>query len=383
MIANRKVTIVGAGLAGCTLARILADNGINVTVLESRDHVAGNCHDSRCPETGVMIHRYGPHIFHTDNPDVFAFLQRFTKFSDYSHRVRTIAKGQVWSLPVNMLTLNQFWKSTLTPQQARDRLETLKISSKNEAEHLEAQALQLMGQELYELFFKGYTQKQWGRSATTLPASILRRLPFRFNYDDRYFQQVRQGIPIKGYTQMASAMLDHPLITVHLNHPVNARQAWDIANHHHLFWTGPLDSFFNYEAGRLPYRTLDFVEFTAQGDFQGCAVMNYSNEEVPWTRITEHKHFMPEEHHEQTVCWREYSREAQPEDVPYYPIRQTRADPILNHYLRLAQEMVNVTFTGRLATYRYQDMDAVIHDAMCIAQQYIAGECPVFPESTV
>lgn len=381
MKTNQHVTVVGAGLAGCTLARILAESGIAVTVHESREHIGGNCHDSRCLQTGVMIHRYGPHIFHTDRPEVYAFLERFTQFTDYRHRVRTVANGQVWPLPVNMLTLNQFWGTALSPQQARERLDTLRAPTQEAPEHLEAQALQLMGADLYQLFFKGYTQKQWGRAATSLPASILRRLPFRFNYDDRYFQQARQGIPDKGYTQMALRMLEHPLITLRLNSPVTPLQMQDAGRKSHLFWTGPLDSFFDYEAGRLPYRTLDFEEFTAQGDFQGCAVMNYSDEDVPWTRITEHKHFMPDEHHEQTVCWREFSREAQPEDIPYYPVQQTLDDPLLKHYLKRAEETENVTFIGRLATFRYQDMDAVIWDAMQVAQRFIAGEKLTFPDS--
>ncbi len=377
---KHSIAIAGAGLAGSTLARMLAENGATVTIYEARSHIAGHCYDARCPQTGIMIHRYGPHIFHTDKQPVWDFLNRFTRFSAYQHRVKTCAQGRIWSLPVNLHTLNQFWNSALSPQQAREKLSTLALLTEEKPVNLQEQALQLMGDDLYQAFFKGYSEKQWGRSALSLPAAILKRLPFRFDYDDRYFRQRWQGIPRQGYTSMIRSMLDHPAITVHLNQPLTHADCHRLRQSGHLFWTGPLDAFFDYEAGRLPYRTLHFEEFITKGDWQGCAVMNYGDASVPWTRITEHKHFMPDEQHELTVCWREYSREAGPGDIPYYPVNLTQSDDLLTHYRQRASALDNVTFIGRLGTFRYQDMDAVVADALQVAQQFMAGCAPIFPE---
>lgn len=376
-----SITVIGAGLAGSTIARVLAEKGYAVTVYEARDHVAGNCHDARCPKTGILIHRYGPHIFHTDNPLVWDFLARFTQFTSYQHRVRTQARGQIWSLPVNLHTLNQFWLTTLSPQEAQTKLSTLTASAQREPHNLEEQALRLMGDDLYQAFFRGYTEKQWGRAASDLPASILRRLPFRFDYDDRYFRQRWQGIPEQGYTNMVNQMLAHPNIQLHLGATVTPALCQVLRQTGHLFWTGPLDAFFNYEAGRLPYRTLDFEEFIVEGDWQGCAVMNYGDAQVPWTRVTEHKHFKPDEQHDHTVCWREFPREAAPGDTLYYPVNLANSDSLLKDYQRRAQALSGVTFLGRLATFRYQDMDAVVADALHAAQQFAAGHLSAFPES--
>ena len=228
--------------------------------------------------------------------------------------------------------------------------------------------MRFVGKDLYEAFFKGYTTKQWGCHPSELPASILKRLPVRFNYDDNYFFHRFQGMPETGYTAMVERILDHPGIEVKLETTFTRDEAKD---YDHVFYSGPLDGWFDYEIGRLGYRTLDFERFTYDGDYQGCAVMNYGEEEVPYTRITEHKHFSPWESHEGSVCYREFSRAAEPGDIPYYPIRQVKEKEMLSDYVKLAEGTQGVSFVGRLGTYRYLDMDVTIREALDTARGYL------------
>ncbi|MCL4137316.1 UNVERIFIED_CONTAM: hypothetical protein GTU68_021172 [Idotea baltica] len=229
--------------------------------------------------------------------------------------------------------------------------------------------MRFVGKDLYEAFFKGYTMKQWGCHPSELPASILKRLPVRFNYDDNYFFHQFQGMPENGYTTMIQAILDHANITVHLNTVFDRSQAED---YDHVFYSGPLDGYFDFELGRLGYRTLDFERFTCKGDYQGCAVMNYGEVDVPYTRITEHKHFAPWENHEGSICYREFSRAAGPDDIPYYPIRQVAEKALLGDYVALAEEADGVSFVGRLGTYRYLDMDVTIREALDTARSFLS-----------
>lgn len=375
-----KVLLVGAGLSGAVIGRQLAEAGHAVTIVEARDHVAGNCHTERDPETGVMVHVYGPHIFHTDDADVWDYVNRFETFRPFKNRVKTTARGEVFSLPVNLHTINQFYRKTLRPDEARAFIAEQADSSISDPETFEEQALRFVGPGLYEAFFKGYTQKQWGCHPSELPASILKRLPVRFNYDDDYFYHRFQGMPENGYTRMVERILDHPGITVHLN-TVFAREA--AGDYDHVFYSGPLDGYFDYELGRLGYRTLDFERFTYEGDYQGCAVMNYGDADVPYTRITEHKHFSPWESHEASVLYQEYSRACEPGDIPYYPIRLVKEKALLADYMALAENTSGVTFVGRLGTYRYLDMDVTIREALDAAAEFLtrhaAGEAmPVF-----
>lgn len=353
---------VGAGLSGAVLARGLADEGHRVTVIDSRSHVAGNCHTERCPETGVLVHIYGPHIFHTDDAQVWEYVNNFATFRPYHNRVKSTAGGAVYSLPVNLHTINQFFGKTMNPEEARGFIEqTQADTSITNPQNFEEQALRFVGRDLYEAFFKGYTEKQWGCAPSELPASILKRLPLRFNYDDNYFAHQFQGMPEQGYTAMVEAILDHANIDVHLDTPFTHDMA---ARADHVIWSGPLDSYFDYSLGRLGYRTLDFERFTGTGDWQGCAVMNYGDRDVPFTRITEHKHFAPWEHHEATVCYREYSRACGEGDLPYYPIRLVEGKALLSAYEALAAAQDDVSFVGRLGTYRYLDMDITIREAL-------------------
>ena len=377
-----RLLMVGAGLSGAVIGRRLAEAGHEVTILDARSHVAGNCHTARDEETGVMVHVYGPHIFHTDDEGVWDYVNRHANFLPYKNRVKSTTQGQVFSLPINLHTINQFYGKTMRPDEARAFIAEQADKSITDPQSFEEQALAFVGRDLYEAFFKGYTEKQWGCSPTELPASILKRLPVRFNYDDNYFFHRFQGMPEEGYTAMVESILDHPNITVQLETRFDPAQAdqWD-----HVFWSGPLDGFYGYDLGRLAYRTLDFEQFRAQGDWQGCAVMNYGDADVPQTRITEHKYFSPWEEHEGSVLYRETSRACGPDDIPYYPIRLVEEKALLSDYVARARAEQNVTFVGRLGTYRYLDMDVTIREGMTAAETFLSAraEARVMPAFVV
>lgn len=369
MRVKEKILIVGAGLSGAVIGRELADAGYRVEIIDSRNHIGGNCHTMRDEATGVMVHIYGPHIFHTDDTEVWDYVNGFQTFMPYKNRVKTTSGGQVYSLPINLHTINQFFGKTFRPDEARAFLEDQGDKTITDPQTFEEQALRFVGRDLYEAFFKGYTQKQWGCSPTELPASILKRLPVRFNYEDNYFFHKYQGMPETGYTEMIEHILDHPDIAVTLETSFRRDQTEGFA---HVFYSGPLDGYFDYELGRLGYRTLDFERFTYDGDYQGCAVMNYGDVSVPYTRITEHKHFSPWEEHAGSVCYREFSRACEADDIPYYPIRLVEEKAQLADYVARAEQEAGVTFVGRLGTYRYLDMDVTIREALDTARLYLA-----------
>lgn len=368
---KQRVCIVGAGFSGAVLARELVESGLfEADVFDERDHVAGNCHTSRDPRTSIFVHHYGPHIFHTSREDVWRYVNRFGEFGQFVNRVKAHTKRGVFSLPVNLLTINQFFKREMSPGQAQAFIEGLGDSSINEPVSFEEQALKFLGRDLYETFFYGYTKKQWGLEPRQLPASILKRLPVRFNYDDNYYTSRYQGIPIHGYTRLVENILDHSAIKVHLA----KRYEKEMKKHYaHVFFSGPMDAYFGYKLGRLQYRSLVFERFDAKGDFQGNPVINYCDENVPFTRITEHKHFAPWENHENTVCFREYSKLADENDIPYYPIRLTSDKELLQLYIEEASRESGVTFIGRLGTYRYLDMHMVIGEALDLSKQLLAN----------
>lgn len=380
---KKHIGIAGAGFAGAVLARELAESGkYKVTVFDERSHVAGNCHTSR-DHTGIMIHHYGPHIFNTSREDVWEYVQRWSKFGPYVNRVKAHTARGVFSLPINLLTINQFFNMKLTPAEARDFVGGLGDRTIKEPKSFEDQALKFLGKELYDNFFYGYTKKQWGVEPSELPASILKRLPVRFNYDDNYYNQKYQGIPLDGYTKIVERILEHDDIDVRLNERLDSAQRGEFA---HIFWSGPLDGFFNYKLGKLQYRSLVFERFEESGDYQGNAVINYCEQQVPYTRITEHKHFAPWEEHDATVCFREYSKLAEDGDTPYYPLRLNDDKELLEKYVKLALNEKNVSFIGRLATYRYLDMHVVIGESLdlaktCLANDSSAGPWPVFSQS--
>lgn len=369
---NKQTLIIGAGFSGAVIARELAENGYQVKVVDKRNHIAGNCHTERDGETNVMVHHYGPHIFHTDDKEVWEYVTKHGEMMPYTNRVKSTVGGQVYSLPVNLHTINQFFGKAFRPQEAYDFIVNEQADkSIDEPQSFEEQALKFVGRDLYEAFFKGYTQKQWGMSPTKLPASILKRLPVRFNYDDNYFFHKYQGMPKDGYTAIVESILNHPNITVELNREFDHAE---LGGFDHVFYTGPLDGFYNYRLGRLGYRTLDFERHVDEGDYQGCAVMNYGEEGVPFTRIAEHKHFTPWESHDKTVYFKEYSRLCGEEDIPYYPIRLVDEKTMLEQYVNLANQETKVTFVGRLATYRYLDMDVTIREAMDVARAFLTAK---------
>jgi len=361
----KKILIVGAGFSGAVIARELANAGYEITVIDSREHVAGNCHTYRDVKTDVMVHKYGPHIFHTDNVKVWQYISRFGEMMPYVNRVKAVSGGQVYSLPINLHTINQFFGQTLGPSEAQKFIEQQAETSITDPQTFEEQALRFVGKELYEAFFKHYTIKQWGVNPSRLPASILKRLPVRFNYNDNYFNHKYQGMPKFGYSQIVANILEHSLIVVYLNTSFKTSMQ---ADYDHIIWSGPLDAYFDHSLGKLAYRTLDFKPFYGTGDLQGNAVINYCDESESFTRITEHKHFAPWETHTESICYIEYSRKCESEDIPYYPIRLVEDKVLLKRYVDLATKTNGVTFVGRLGTYRYLDMDVTIKEALQTAE---------------
>ncbi|MFT9298466.1 MAG: UDP-galactopyranose mutase [Gluconobacter sp.] len=362
-----RFCIVGAGFSGAIIARHLSEKGHKVLLLDERSHIAGNCHTERDKTTGVMVHRYGPHIFHTADQRAWDYIQQFGTFQPYINRVKAISQGRMYTLPVNLLTINQFFNTSMSPKEARAFIEEKADTSIKEPKNFEEQALSMIGPELYKAFFYGYTRKQWGLEPTELPASILKRLPLRFNYDDNYFNHPYQGMPEEGYSAIVENILKSEKIEVRLNTKFE-----DLSEEfQHVFYTGPIDRYFDFRLGRLGYRTLDFERIDSDGDYQGAAVINYCDQDVPFTRISEHKHFAPWEADslKKTVSFREYSRLAEPKDVPYYPIRLANEKTMLDNYISLARDTKGVSFLGRLGTYRYLDMDVTISEALKACDQ--------------
>ena len=364
----KKILCVGAGFSCAVIARELAEQGHVVTVIDQRSHVAGNCHTQRDDETGIMLHVYGPHIFHTDNQEVWDYINKYGEFKPFINRVKAVSKDSVYSLPINLHTINQFFNKQFNPKQAQEWIEKQADLSIEEPVTFEEQAMRFIGKDLYHAFFYGYTKKQWGLEPKELPASILKRLPVRFNYDDNYFSQHFQGMPSEGYTKIVENILNHKNITVDLNTCFDKSM---LSQYDHVIWSAPLDSWFDYQYGRLGYRTLDFEKVTDDGDFQGNAVINYCDQEIPFTRISEHKHFSPWEQHEKTVYYKEFSRLCAENDIPYYPIRLINDKDLLVKYVELAQQENDVTFVGRLGTYRYLDLDVTIAEALVTAKKLL------------
>jgi UDP-galactopyranose mutase len=278
------IAVAGAGLSGAVVARELADRGYDVDLFEQRGHVAGNCHTTRDEQTGIMVHRHGPHIFHTDDEEVWAYVQQHATFVPYIHRVKAITNREVFSLPINLQTINQFFRNTWSPEAAQRFVQSRAGAEGELPTNFEECGVRLLGKELYHAFIYGYTCKQWGLSTTELPAALLQRLPVRFTYDDNYFSHRYQGIPMEGYTSLIERIVDHRRIHTRLDTAFDANHS---GKYRHTFYTGTMDSFFDYKYGGLGYRTLDFAEIRAKGDYQGCAVMNYCESSVPYTRIVE------------------------------------------------------------------------------------------------
>jgi len=361
-----KLLIVGAGFTGAVVARAMADAGHHALVVDERDHIAGNCHTAPDPSSGVMVHVYGPHIFHTDDEQVWDYVNRFGEMMPFKNQVKATVGGNVYSLPINLHTINQLYGAALSPDEAKALIASEADNSIENPTTFEEQALKFVGSKIYKTFFYGYTKKQWGVEPSELPASILKRLPLRFNYDDNYFNHKYQGIPRDGYTQIVEKILYHKNIEVRLN-----QRSEDIeGDFDHTVYSGPLDRWFDHKFGRLSYRTLRFEKFEYEGDFQGTAVMNYCDQDVPFTRISEHKHFAPWNAGEfkKTTCFKEFSAECKVGDIPFYPIRLVHDKALLQKYVDEAKKQSKITFAGRLGTYSYLDMDVTIKRALETAE---------------
>jgi UDP-galactopyranose mutase len=367
-----RFLIIGSGFSGSVLANRLVNMlDCTIDIWDERSHSGGNCHTERDEQTGIMVHQYGPHIFNTDKKEIWDYVNSFGEFKHYVHRVKAVSNGRIYPMPVNLFTINQFFNKTFSPQQAKEYLESLADKKITDPKNFEEQALHFIGEELYRAFFYGYTKKQWGCEPTALPASILKRIPVRFNYDDNYHSNVYTGIPVDGYTAIMQKMTDHPSIRVTHNKKFTADM--DVSSYDHVFYTGPLDAYFEYSHGRLGYRTVNFEKYYAEGDHQGLSQMNYCDENVPYTRIVEHKHFTPWEKHDKTIYVKEFSSETGPNDIPYYPKRLQADKEILQQYRLEAEKLKNMSFLGRLATYRYMDMHNVIGEAMDFAAKFTAS----------
>jgi UDP-galactopyranose mutase len=381
------LVVVGSGFFGLTLAeRAATQLGKRVLVLDRRHHIGGNAYSEPEPETGIEIHKYGAHLFHTSNQRVWDYVNQFTDFTAYSHRVFTNYADQTYSMPVNLATMCAYFGRALTPTEARALVaEQAAEIDGQDATNFEEKAVSLVGRPLYEAFFKGYTAKQWQTDPTELPAAIISRLPVRYTFDNRYFNDTYEGLPVHGYTAWIEAMADQPGIEVRLN-----TDWFDIRDEVlavnpgvPVVYTGPLDAYFGNVAGELGWRTLDFEqEVLAVGDYQGTPVMNYADTDIPFTRIHEFRHFHPERDYpaDKTVIMREYSRFAESGDEPYYPINTAEDRAKLATYRELAKAETaerNVLFGGRLGTYQYLDMHMAIGSALSMYDNKVA---PYFTE---
>jgi UDP-galactopyranose mutase len=367
-VLNADLVIVGSGFFGLTIAERCANElGLKVLVLERRYHLGGNAYSEKEPETGIEVHKYGAHLFHTSNERVWEYVTRFTEFTGYQHRVFARYQGQVYSFPMNLGLINQFFGKAHTPDEARALItEQAAEFDTAEATNLEEKAISLIGRPLYEAFVKGYTAKQWQTDPKDLSADIITRLPVRYTFDNRYFNDTHEGLPKDGYTAWLERMADHPNIEVRLN-----TDFFDVADEYKgkvpIVYTGPVDEYFGHSEGRLSWRTVDLeAEVKDVDDFQGTSVVNYNDQEVPFTRILEFKHFHPERTHlpGKTVVVHEYSRFAEKDDEPYYPINTAEDRAKLLRYRELAKQEPMVLFGGRLGTYKYLDMHMAIGSAL-------------------
>lgn len=349
--------VVGAGLSGAVFANAAKQAGKSVLVIDRREHIAGNVYTEEVD--GINVHKYGAHIFHTSRKDVWNYVNRFAEFNNYINSPIANYHGKMYNMPFNMNTFCKIWPDVVTPADARARIaEQVAQENISNPENLEEQALSLVGRDIFETLVKGYTEKQWGRDCKDLPASIIKRLPCRFTFDNNYFNDRYQGIPVGGYTKMVERMLDGIEVHCGVEYADLIADRPDVASR--TIYCGPIDAYFNYELGHLEYRSLRFeTEALDESDYQGVAVVNYTAREVPYTRIIEHKHFefgtQPT-----TIITREYPADWKPGDEPYYPINDARNEGLYKKYSELAEQEGDVAFAGRLGGYKYYDMDKAI-----------------------
>ena len=364
--------VVGSGLFGSIFAHEAKKAGKSVLVIDKRPNIAGNVYTEDVE--GIHVHKYGAHIFHTNNQEVWEYIQQFATFNRFTNSPVANYKGELYSLPFNMYTFNKMW-GVVTPEEAQAKIEEQKKAANiTEPKNLEEQAISLVGKDIYEKLIKGYTEKQWGRECKDLPSFIIKRLPVRLTFDNNYFNALYQGIPMGGYTKMVANMLDG--IEVRLNEDYLAKKDEYDALAEKIIYTGPIDAYFNYSLGNLEYRSVRFeTELLDKPNYQGNAAVNYTDRETPYTRIIEHKWFEFGKDDQgndilMTVISKEYSSEWKPGDEPYYPVNDEKNGSLYAKYKELAEKETNVVFGGRLGEYRYYDMDAVIASALdCVKRE--------------
>ena len=364
----KKLMIVGAGYAGAVFGRLAAEDGYHVELIDQKDHVGGHSYSYPDPDTGVEIQQYGPHIFHTNYEDVYRFITRFTRLNKFINRVKAIYHDRVYSMPVNLHTINQFFDKNFTPTAAKSFIESKQIHFERVSNFKEA-VLSSLGRELYDAFFRDYTIKQWGVQPEEIAVSTAKRLPVRYNYDDNYFNDNYQGVPVEGYGALFKKMLDHKNITLSLKTPFetikdNWKRKFDT-----LVFTGSIDQYFDYCFGALPYRTIRFEKIVGK-EIQGNAVINYTDMSVPFTRIHEHKWFTPERHFEKSVAFREFSAATDSRKAPYYPVENEKSMVLYRRYKTLAEKEKNLILIGRLAQFKYYNMDQVTKSSIDAYNQF-------------
>jgi UDP-galactopyranose mutase len=364
--------VVGAGLFGAVFAREATDAGKRCLVIDRRKHVAGNCHTEE--RLGISVHKYGPHVFHTSSERIWAYVRRFATFNHFVNRPKVCYREHVYSFPINLMTLQQVF-GVRTPGEAVALVASLTRGHEDgPKESLRDWAVAQLGRQLYEMFIEGYTAKQWGRDPALLPASIIKRVPVRFTFDDNYYDDRFQGVPLGGYTTMVGRMLEGIEVRLGTDY-FESRPAFDRLAAH-VVYTGPIDRYFEFRFGRLEYRSLRFEEEVVSGDFQGNAVVNYTERDVPYTRITEHKHF---EHStaQRSVITREYPQTFDGRNEPYYPVADAGNQSVYERYAACAAGVAaDVTFGGRLGSYRYYDMHQVVAQALSAAARHLGPRPP-------
>ena len=372
------VLVVGSGFFGSTIAeRITSNSSLKVAVIDSRNHIGGNSYSEIETSTQIEYHKYGSHLFHTNSEKIWEYCNRFTKFNNYRHKVYTIHNNQMYSMPINLGTINQFYNTNYSPEQAKAKINKLSgIYKDEEILDLESKAISLIGEDLYNAFIKGYTTKQWQLDPRDLPASIITRLPVRYNYNNEYFDDNFQGIPVDGYTKWIEKLLEKSTIFLNTDFFEIRNQ---LSPNQIIIYTGPIDKYFSYKFGELTWRTLDFeLNIEKVNDFQGNSVINYADLDVPYTRIHEFKHLHPERSYQTstTLIMKEFSRFATRDDEPYYPVNSVDDRKKLNKYRELIPNEKNVYFGGRLGSYQYLDMH------MAIASALSMFENEIFPKIT-
>ena len=372
------LVVVGSGFFGLTIARQAADElSLKVLVIEKRAHIGGNAYSEFDPETGIEVHKYGSHLFHTSNERVWEYVNRFTAFNNYQHKVWAKHQDHLYPIPINLDTINQFFGKSLSSDQAKEFIQgQTDADDAASASSLEARAIALVGEPLYEAFIKGYTEKQWQTDPKLLPADVINRLPMRFTNEHRYFNDKYEGLPLAGYTAWLENMADHSNIEVSLNQDFFASKS-ELVGQVPIIYTGPIDRYFNYEFGELGWRTLDFEsEIVETGDYQNTSVVNYSDLDVPFTRIHEYRHLHPERAYqdESTYISREYSRFASRDDEPYYPVNTGADREKLIKYRTLIDSEKGVWFGGRLGSYQYLDMHMAIASALTAFENQITNK---------